>query len=172
MTLTIAANGSGGVRGTPKLVWAALIASLAVNLLVAGTIASFWWRGPGHFAGPGINQNVLGFVRTLPQARRAELRKDVEGKRGEIRSQIQAMRQSRRAAVEAISQEPFDAKAVEAMLNNLDDREVALRRFNRPLILDILVRLTPEERKAVVRGLNQAGRPGGRGPDREIEGRK
>jgi len=168
VTLTMAT--SGGLRGNPRWLWMALIGSLAVNLLVAGIIVTAWWRGPGPMAGNGVNQRVFGFLRTLPAARGRELRQGLDIKRPELRANVQAFQQARRQAVQAIGTEPFDRKAVETSLDGLDEREFALRRFNRPLIIDIMQHLTPQERQQLVRGLRGPGGKGGDHPRRD-EGR-
>ena len=71
--MTVAGIGLTGPR-TPRWMVAALIGSLAVNLLVVGLVAGASWRGRDTAtACRGPTPNLLGYASTLPTDRRKAL---------------------------------------------------------------------------------------------------
>ena len=72
--MTDAGNANAGAkRGTPRWVLVALFVSLALNLIVVGSVAGAVWRfrAPPVWA-TAVTPNLLGYASTLPPERRKQ----------------------------------------------------------------------------------------------------
>lgn len=141
-----------------------LLISLALNLVVIGAIAGTAFvhsrgggvgmgryadldAGPGGFGGP---RAMGGFLKTLPAARRDELRLAFFAERPRLwplRRQLQQVRSELAGHIEA---ERLDRPAVEGAMQRLLVAEGELRRAQLTLIGEMIAKLTPEERRAFV----------------------
>ena len=143
-----------------------LLMSLALNLVVIGAIAGTAFvhsrgggggfgmggfadpdAGPGGFGGP---RAMGGFMRTLPAARRDELRRAFFAERPRLwplRRQLQQVRSELAGHIEA---ERLDRPAVEGAMQRLLVAEGELRRAQLALMGEMIAKLTPEERRAFV----------------------
>lgn len=142
-----------GPRASRRLKYA-LIASLALNLLivgvVGGTMFGFGKHHPtlrGHPRGEDFG--LMGLTRTLPEARRKEIRKELRDDRVRLRPLIDDIRASRRDAAEKLAAEPFDRAAVESALGAVSDKERALRQEAVGIFLSHVERLTVDERRTL-----------------------
>src|SRR5256885_16924863 len=73
--MTGAGNANAGAkRGTPRWVLMALFVSLALNLIVVGSVAGAMWRfrAPPVWA-TAVTPNLLGYASTLPPERRKHI---------------------------------------------------------------------------------------------------
>ena len=150
---------------------AALIASLAVNLLFVGAgVARFMVQEPPERVA-GLSQVQLiprKFFGELDQARKAELL-------GVFREMGPAFREGRRAAREeiavlasALDAEPYDPSRVEAAIDSFSDRSGKLVTAGGLTALKLITMLTPAERKLLAKHIRQrADRGRGRGDKRE-----
>jgi hypothetical protein len=150
---------------------AALIASLAVNLLFVGAgVARFMVHEPPERVA-GLSQVQLiprKFFGELDQARKAELL-------GVFREMGPAFRDGRRAAREeidvlasALDAEPYDPSRVEAAVGSFSDRSGKLVTAGGQTALKLIAMLTPGERKLLAKHIRQrADRGRGRGDKRE-----
>lgn len=106
----------------------ALVVSVAINLLILGTIighraAHGGPMGPGR-GGPHMGAPQMGgptgpldrVFRAVPEEIQELVRDKMRAERGEVRDQMDRIRDVRRAAAEALSARPFDPAKAEAAL--------------------------------------------------------
>jgi uncharacterized membrane protein len=102
----------------PRWVKAALLGSLAVNLLVLGLGAGALWQlRTGQMAGGGnLHSNLMAFSQTLPANRRAELDALVGDQRQqpELQLQRQDVRIARREVMRLFRADPLDVQVFRA----------------------------------------------------------
>ena len=131
----------------------ALVASMAINLLVVGALASAYWRfrhEPPFPGSPG-NVNLLGFTATLPSDRRqAIMQQTLEERRamGPLRAEVRAARQVARTVLLA---EPFDRDAYARAQSHVLETELTARKQVQALFLSIAGLLNTEERRSFAR---------------------
>jgi uncharacterized membrane protein len=130
-----------------------LMASLALNLLILGTIAGSVFASRGErIAAPGgptpaLNGGIPGFVRTLPKERRAALRESVEQFQRAARPlRVEAFK-SRVAAADALVVEPFDPERLKAAMWRLSDAEARLRSQSVDILVGVASKMTSAERQ-------------------------
>lgn len=151
--MTDAGNATGrGLRQVPRWLLGLLLVSLAVNLVVAGSVAGAVWR---HRSPPSwstsVVPNLLGFAGTLPAERRRQLWQDTAEERGHIRPFRRAVRAAREETMKALLAEPFDRQRFLAAQARQAEAENHARDVVRDLYVKIAERLTPEERRAFPR---------------------
>ncbi len=176
------AAGPGGRWRTPLL-----ILSLALNLFLGGLLIGGWIAGrpPGGdsmidgpmsdgpiqgLAGdrPGSAQSTPGLHRLIgalsPEAR-PEARRVFQEHRRELRTGIIALAESRRRVAAALSAEPFDPASLAAAFEELRHRTGAVQAGIHDGLVELSVRLNPEDRRRLVEfGARLTGeRHGGRG---------
>ena len=133
----------------------ALIASLALNLLVvgavAGTLAMHAFGKPpprfGHHRGEDFG--LMGLTRTLPEARRKEIRKELREDRKRLRPLIDEIRTARRDAADKLAAEPFDRAALQSAIDAVSDKERALRQEAVGIFIGHAERLNADERRTL-----------------------
>jgi uncharacterized membrane protein len=142
---------SAAVRPAGK--WRALlIASLALNLLIAGIAGSAMFRHRhGHgMGGRGTEEiGLQGFLKSLPAARAKELRAAVKGEKADMKPLFDATRAARRQAADAIAAEPFDADKLTQAFGTIDAAEANVKAAARTAIVKAAGLMTADERKAL-----------------------
>ena len=144
-----------------------LVASLSINLLIAGAVLGGAWVARHHLGGGGPMGRVgpamamLGpvgkFVGTLKPERRAELRDAIGQHQTAMAEFNAAMASVRNEAAEAIGQTPFNRAKFEAVLKRLYETEGSARSAGVASSGAFVEKLTGEERGAFVRILNWPG---------------
>lgn len=138
-------------RGAPRWLWALLVASLALNLLIVGAFAGHrlggrWWRG--HDGTKFIERMLL---RDLPSERREALK----GMIGELVDAGREVRKDfadkRRAAAAAFAAEPFDRARFEAAITAMIDDGTLTRTGLVAKMGKLAEAMTPDERARFVR---------------------
>lgn len=134
--------------GMPRWAKITLIVSLALNLLLVGSIAGHRLATRhGPFASVFREaDDAARFARRLPAERRQALRAIFEKHRDEFRPHAEAVREARKG-LEAASADPFDKVRFIAALAALQDAETKARSARRPMAAEMAAILTPEERK-------------------------
>ena len=132
-----------------------LIASLAVNLLLLGVIAGGFiamkQRG-GPFGGmrPPTEDFGLGsFARTLPEARRQEIKKSLREARTQLKPKIEAIADARAKAADLLAADPLDRSALQTALESIQTEEMKLRGEGLTIFLTEAEKLSLEERRAL-----------------------
>lgn len=128
----------------------ALVASVALNLLILGTIGGSIWavrHGP-QFAARYSGPHLLGFTRTLPEDRRFEIWKVTRKEMRALRPKRKELRRARAEAREILAAEPFDKEKFAEAQARVFEVQTELRREAQSLFLSIAEVLTPQERVA------------------------
>lgn len=136
-------------RRAPRWLLAALFASLALNLLVVGSVAGAMWRfrKPPPWAG-SITPNLLGYASTLAPERRKHLWALTSEERNHLRPFRREVRAARDETVKVLAAEPFDAAAFKAAQQHQAEAENRARQAVQDLYFKIAAGLTAEERSA------------------------
>lgn len=146
-------------RRVPRWMWIALVGSLALNLLVAGVLASAAWRLRHAEVGDfGFRGRLSGFLDSLPPERSSELRPILERAKPAVRPLWREAWQERREAARLFMAEPFDRQAFAAAYDRLLDSEMTARRTHLRLITELAEELTVAERRAFLERRGRRGR--------------
>ena len=148
--MTEAGNATTGTpRGMPRWMLVALFVSLAVNLLVVGSLAGAVWR---HRVPRALTSvvipNLLGYASTLPTERRKQLEQQTRDERGHIRPFRREVRAAREETIKALVAEPFDRDRFLAAQARQAEAENRARSAVQDLYVKIADSLTPAERQA------------------------
>ncbi|MEQ8857113.1 MAG: periplasmic heavy metal sensor [Pseudomonadales bacterium] len=151
--------------GSSRWLLVVLIASLAVNLALAGFVVGRL-SGPDGLAPASLDPSLGMFrvLRELPEARREALgpplRDHFRGLRGELRR----MREAQRQINDALAAEPFDADALTAALGGFRAALLDSQQANHALLVRMARAMTAEERALLIDAMTR-GRPHGRRSD-------
>jgi uncharacterized membrane protein len=131
-----------------------LFASLALNLLVVGTVAGFILSGPPHPPPDRIEPGdaVLPYTRALDPEQREDLRREL---RREMFRGHKDMAEARdglvdgyRSAVQVLRADPFRPEELERIMQVQSERSAAVRARGQKAMSDFLASLPPEARAA------------------------
>lgn len=139
-------NGTeGSTHKRPRWVYPALVASLAVNLAVLGSMAgAFWHHRHERYAG-----GLSGFVRHLPEERRTLLRDFLMVEREKLKPLREEMRNAWRESNDVLGQEPFDKDKLQAAMARMNDAEARIRATISDAVVETASRMMPEDRQAM-----------------------
>ncbi len=137
----------------------ALVASLSLNLLVAGFMLGHAW-GFRHrpFGGPPMNglAGPMGrLIGDLPPDRRALVQGSFDEQRKVLTSLSPAVRAARRDLTGTLRTTPFDRAKLEVALQKLADAEYALRTGTAAVTSQLVEKLTDREREQLERMLRR-----------------
>lgn len=158
-----------------RMTWlkAALVASLAVNLLFVGAGAARWYAGHGPERYARLTQTQLiprAFFRDLDRDRRMELLAVFKANDKQIREGRRAVKLQVDALADALEAEPYDAARARAAVEGFTARSEDLFGMGSSTALALIGMLTPEERKLMASHLRERddrgrGRKAGGPPD-------
>jgi uncharacterized membrane protein len=139
----------------------ALVASLSLNLLVAGFMLGHAIGGRRH--GPGFGGPVIGgpagpigrFIGDLSADRRAALQGPFDAQRKAMADLAPAVRTARRDLAESLRATPFDRAKLETALQKLASAENALRSGTATLTGQLVEKLSDRERQGLERSLRR-----------------
>jgi uncharacterized membrane protein len=130
-----------------------LIASLALNLLVAGAMAGWAWRhGPGGHGGRHGGPDRILWL--LPDAKRDQARAIIDRYRQSDAGRDTERTASQAAVLSALTAEPFQRPALEQSLSRLGSAELS-RRLDPAMLGEIAAILTLDERKELAASLKK-----------------
>jgi uncharacterized membrane protein len=144
-----ASGGEPGAARSPRWLKTALIASLAVNLLVLGTIGGSLWafrHGPWSRGGP--NAHLLGFTHTLSEDRRSAIWQATREERQALRPLRKEVGKARAEVRALLTAQPFDQQKFAEAQARVLAAEIAARSEANKLFIAVAGLLTPEERVA------------------------
>jgi len=132
----------------PRWMLVSLVASLALNLLVLGSVGALMWRfrAPPPWAHV-VAPNLLGYASTLPADRRKELWERSAQELQHVRPFRSDVRAARQETVKVLSGERFDREQFVAAQARQADAENRARAAVQNLYMTIAEGLTPEERR-------------------------
>jgi uncharacterized membrane protein len=152
-----------------RLKWA-LVASLALNVAIAGVVVGALIKGPPPAPWPGIA--LWHYARALPEPYRDALGSSLRENRGAWAGPREALRQQRGALAVALTAEPFTPAAIAELLNREAELTGELSARGAALLIAQIERMSPEDRAAYAAALtapredrDRHGGPG-RGHDR------
>lgn len=129
----------------------ALVASLALNLFLAGAIGVRYWRetwrgGPERTVGAyGPMGRIAG---AMPESGRAKVKAVMDARQQELRERSREFRRSRTEALQALSAEAYDRGRAEAAFADARRRADAMSEIVHATMIEASSQLTAEERKA------------------------
>lgn len=150
------------------------IAALALNFVLIGAGVGAVAAGarlmppgaPGPGMGTGGGAMARSVLESLPEARRAEVRALFGQGLRAAAPERRAARQARIAAFKAAMAEPYDGAAVRAAFAEMRAADgAALSKFDDNLV-EVLGKLTPQERRAALAELARRAQKGRGGPGR------
>jgi len=138
-----------GSRFSPRTLRWVLIGSLALNVLIIGTVASALciarFGGP-HPGGGFKGSPLLGFARTLPRERADVVRQKIADVQPNLEAVRRGVRDARASVRAALSAEPFDQAKFDAAIGGIVDAETNEARVKATLFADTVRQLSPQER--------------------------
>ena len=142
---------------------ALLVASLALNLLVAGALAVRFFA-PEHFERfTGANYSPLiprKFLSDLPAGRRKELGDLLRQNRSAFRDDFAEMRKLAGQLADALQHDPYDESLVTAAIEGHEKVIGGMIGRGAEVTMDVIRKLTPEERGLLAARIRErAGRP-------------
>ena len=121
------------IRGPLAItLFAALILSVAINLVVAGFIAARWHGPPPP--GSEVERIVSMGIRGFPPEIQKAIADGAAAKRDEIRQRLEDVQAARRQMFDAMRADPFDAAALDAAYGALRDKTVALQQAGQEIV--------------------------------------
>jgi len=152
---------------------AALVASLALNLLVIGGGIARWYVGFGPDRYARLTQAQLiprFFFHDLDRARRAELFAVFKAHDKEIRDERQAVKAQVLELATALEADPYDPARVNAAVDGFTAKSEALFTTGTGAALELIGKLSPDERRLMAKHLraredHDRGAPGAPGGD-------
>jgi uncharacterized membrane protein len=141
-------------QSAPRWMMVALLASLAVNLAIAGATATALWRHRLHAdpaGSPHLLPNILSYASTLPPERRKDLWARTEDERRLVRPLRRELREAREESLKVLAAEPFDNQRYQAAQARLLTADQRAREAVYKLYGEIAVGLTGEERQGFLK---------------------
>lgn len=142
--------------GSTRWIWPVLIGSLALNVLVAGTLIGQKLRpAPANLPGnlpPGIAARLAQdatapLLKELSEAKRAQIRAIFEAHRGQNRALWQAVRERRAEVTKVLEADPFNQATYAAAMSRLIETEAKARSAAQPTFAEVAAVLSPKERQ-------------------------
>ena len=125
------------IRGPLAItLFAALILSVAINLVVAGFIAARWHGPPPP--GSEVERIVSMGIRGFPPEIQKAIAAGAAAKHDEIRKRLDDVQAARRTMFDAMRADPFDAATLDAAYGNLRDKTVALQEAGQEIVAQAL----------------------------------
>lgn len=127
----------------------ALIASLAINLLVAGAVAGGLYAARHGYGPRAMGEfGLMRFSHSLSGDRRNVIHGAISDRWSTLKPMREAVGRARRAFSVALSTEPFDKVAIDAATKAVIEAETQLRTARLAIITDTAEKLSPDERRA------------------------
>jgi uncharacterized membrane protein len=137
------------MQRAPRWMLGLLFVSLALNLIVVGSVAGAIWRfrAPPPWASAVI-PNLLGYASTLAPERRKQIWVQTAEERRQVRPFRREVRAAREETIKALVAEPFDKQRFVAAEARQVEAENHARTAAQELYVKIADSLTPQERHA------------------------
>lgn len=127
----------------------ALLASLALNLFLAGAIGVRFWRE--HWRDGSERAMMAGptarLAAVLPESGREKMKAALDAKQREMRERGREFRRTRSEAMQALSAEPFDRARATAAFAEARRKADAISELMQDAMIEAGAGLTAEERK-------------------------
>ncbi len=130
----------------------ALVASLALNLFLAGVIGVRFWREHWREGPERVMAGAFGpmgrIAAAMPDSSRAKVKAVMEIRQQEVRERGREYRRARSEAMQALSAEAYDKSRAEAAFAEARRRADAMSEVVHAAMIEASSQLTPDERKA------------------------
>ena len=135
-------------RRASRWIWALLIASLALNLLIIGIIGGSLWavRRGGLWDAPLFLERTHRFMTHLPPERRKEIGRIFAEYKPQLAPSWRELRQAR-VSIGRLIERSYTPQELEAALGDLSQKETRAREAAAPMIAAMLAALQPQERR-------------------------
>ncbi|MBM3599074.1 MAG: periplasmic heavy metal sensor [Alphaproteobacteria bacterium] len=132
----------------PRWLKLTLLASVALNLLLIGTMAGRYLH---HRHEREMRQMpaVARMIQQMPEDARQGMQAAMGQRQGELRQRQQAIREQRRAVAERFAAEPFDRAAAEAAFAELRQRQQDARAIFHNGLIEAVAGMPAERRKQI-----------------------
>lgn len=142
-----------GWSGLGRPLKSLFIVSLALNLAILGAVGGWaykWHRhgGPWHGHGGGLERQLFRFSHSLPWERRRELRQYFRTRWKDMSPKLKGSKEVRERAAAALEASPYNRDQMGKALGLSHEKRVQMRGDFEQLFLDVIDKLTAEERKA------------------------
>ena len=135
-------------RRAPRWMWISLFLSLALNLMVIGIVCGTIWavkRG-GYWDAPTMIERNYRFMRFLPPDKRGQIRDVFKSHKPTREPYWGEVRKARVRVSRMIAEGSHPPAELERAIDELFEKEVRARQAARPMISDMLARLSPTEK--------------------------
>lgn len=129
-----------GRKGT--IVVVALVASICVNLLLAGMMAGQHWQG-----GPGRMGMFGGVLRDMPEEARPLVKEVLDANRAEFDARRAAADEARQRVAAVLQADAIDQAQLDAALGEMQLRMADLYQQGQQVMVEVAQKLPPELRK-------------------------
>lgn len=138
-----------------RWVWIVLVVSLALNLVTIGAMggALYTGRHGGFWGAHRHSSDGRAFMKSLPEARREELKTIFREHRKNLKPYWRRVRGARRDAADVLREDPFDKVKFEAALEKLHQTHLQARAASRPMIVDLAGKLNADEREVFLKAM-------------------
>jgi len=144
----------------PRWLWAVFIVSLALNLLVVGSLIGM--RIAGHKHGHWGDRGLRGVLRSLPDDQRKDVRAILRKHRENVRPLRRELNRLRRDFISYAEGDVVEAGEVERRLEAIDAQRERVRAQLRPMVVELAGKVDPKVRARLLRRLLGQGRRGRR----------
>jgi uncharacterized membrane protein len=144
------ADGAASKPGSQRSWSGLLLASLALNLLLLGTLGGHYWAAR-HWDDSSKLRGVYGlpaFAETLPPDRRKMVEDLIAAREQRLKSLREEVGRVRRTAGDAMAAEPFDKAKLDQALEAVVDIDSKYKRASLAILSETAEKFTPEERQA------------------------
>lgn len=133
-----------------------LIASLGVNLLVAGLVIGAKASGQSHMKGTHMGGvGLRAFVSAMPEGKRSELHDHFKQNRSKMRAGKNAMRETMNEIRMIIAAQPFDAEALNAAFTQQRSRVTSVTQDAQATLVKVITDMTDAERAVYAENLKK-----------------
>jgi uncharacterized membrane protein len=135
-------------RRAPRWMWISLFLSLAANLMVLGVVCGTIWavkRG-GYWDAPTMIERNYRFMSFLAPERRDQIREVFKQHKPGLDPYWRDVRDARVRISRMIAEGGQPSAEMERAMDDLFEKEVRARQAARPMIRDMLAKLTPDEK--------------------------
>jgi uncharacterized membrane protein len=130
----------------PRTVHMGLLASLAVNVLLVGAIATHYLRLPAQPSGDRWRIAAESLAATLPPADAAKLRVVLANHTPGLETAFADVRKAREGVQKALRAEPFNAAALEQAMAEFSARRLEMQRRFQAVIAGTAAQVSPDAR--------------------------
>ncbi len=144
---------------SPRLIGAALVLSLVVNLFLAGLVAGDWLMG--RIGPPPLapTMNLSWMRHALGPDAEPMIEPAMRRHHGSIRQHVESMRMARREVRAALVAQPFDRAALEGALARMRTQGMEAQTAFHGVLIDVASTLTAEQRQELAKESQRRRRP-------------